>query len=65
MVYYTDDGILSFGYITAPYDISWFYIYLSNDGFTGEIIAPASMDYATIHALLEKHNYIVPSVPVS
>ncbi|MBQ2955723.1 MAG: hypothetical protein IJE08_04600 [Clostridia bacterium] len=64
MWYYTDDGILSLGYIAAPADFSWFYIYLNDDGFSGEVIAPASMSYEAMHALLEEHNYIVPSGPV-
>jgi len=58
-----DAPILSLGWIAAPADFSWFYLYLSNNGFIGEIIAPASMGYDEMHALLEEKDYIVPSVP--
>ena len=62
--YHTDNGILSLGYIAAPADFSWFYLYLNDEnGFVGEIIAPASMDYDAMHALLEKEDYLVPSIP--
>ena len=62
--YHTNDGILSLGMIAAPADFSWFYLYLNDeDGFVGEIIAPASMCYDEMHALLEKSEYLVPSVP--
>ncbi len=59
-----DAPILSFGWIAAPADFSWFYLYLDGkDGFIGEIIAPASMGYDEMHTLLEEKDYIVPSVP--
>ena len=59
-----DAPILSLGWIAAPADFSWFYLYLNDeDGFVGEIIAPASMGYDEMHALLEKSDYLVPSIP--
>ena len=62
--YYAEDSdILSLGCIAAPADFSWFYIYLADDGFLGEVIAPASMNYEAMHTLLEEMEYLVPSIP--
>lgn len=60
-----DDSILNLGYVAASADFSWFYIYLTDDSFLGQVIAPTSMDYEAMHTLLEEKEYLVPSVPTS
>ena len=61
-----DDPVIDLGAIRAPADFSWFYLYLSSDekgGFFGEIIAPASMGYDEMHALLGEGKYLDFYIP--